>query len=154
MPYDVTFVLADKCHEVCCHPCLNNWNLMILSSYHSCPMYNFQNFRICTVLTTIIMIYYCWGRMPTTGARLEKKRITISRYLAENDIKLYWEKFKMNFGEDRVRVWNGLMAGLRKYHEILKGNSCIFWVSLYLVHFRSSYDLWRGAKTAKRKCWT
>lgn len=32
----------------------------------------------------------------------------------------------MNFGEDRVRVWDGLMAGLRKYHEILKGNFCIF----------------------------
>lgn len=68
--------------------------------------------------------------MPTTGARLEKKRITISRYLSENDIKLYWNKFKMNFGENRVRVWNGLMTGLRKYHDILKGN---FW--FFFNHF-------------------
>ncbi|KAH1016648.1 hypothetical protein HUJ04_007832 [Dendroctonus ponderosae] len=63
--------------------------------------------------------------VPTTGARLEKKRLTISRYLTERDIKTYWEKFRQNFGEDRVRVWNALLEGLKKYHEILKDRRTI-----------------------------
>ncbi|KAL1494521.1 hypothetical protein ABEB36_010106 [Hypothenemus hampei] len=62
---------------------------------------------------------------PTTGARLEKKRMTISRFLTENDIKMYWEKFKDNFGENRVRVWDALLSGLKKYHEILKDRRVI-----------------------------
>ncbi|XP_066255392.1 dynein regulatory complex protein 1 [Euwallacea similis] len=63
--------------------------------------------------------------VPTTGARLQKKRQTISRYLTQHDIKTYWEKFKFNFGEDRVRVWNGLLTGLKKYHQILKDRRSI-----------------------------
>ncbi|XP_030751277.1 dynein regulatory complex protein 1 homolog [Sitophilus oryzae] len=58
--------------------------------------------------------------LPTTGSRLEKKRLTISRLLSEADMNSYWEKFKLNFGEDRVRVWKALLVGLKKYHDILK----------------------------------
>ncbi|XP_050293707.1 LOW QUALITY PROTEIN: dynein regulatory complex protein 1 [Anthonomus grandis grandis] len=63
--------------------------------------------------------------VPTTGARLEKKRMTISRYLTEADIKYYWDKFKLNFGEDRVQLWDALLEGLKKYHEILKDRRTI-----------------------------
>ncbi|XP_066139815.1 dynein regulatory complex protein 1 [Euwallacea fornicatus] len=63
--------------------------------------------------------------VSTAGARRQQKRQTISRYLTQHDIKTYWEKFKLNFGEDRVRVWNGLLAGLKKYHQILKDRRSI-----------------------------
>ncbi|CAG9774072.1 unnamed protein product [Ceutorhynchus assimilis] len=63
--------------------------------------------------------------LPTTKARLERQRMTISRYISEKDMKLYWEKFKLNFGIDRVQVWEALLTGLKKYHEILKDRKLI-----------------------------
>lgn len=62
--------------------------------------------------------------------------MTISRYLSEHDIKTYWEKFKLNFSEDRVRVWDALLAGLVKYHEILKG---ILFLALHYLEYHSTY---------------
>ncbi|KAJ8953585.1 hypothetical protein NQ318_003007 [Aromia moschata] len=56
----------------------------------------------------------------TTRERLEKRRLTFSRTLTEEDISNYWEKFRSIYNEDRVRVWDGLLEGLKRYHEILK----------------------------------
>ncbi|XP_076249879.1 dynein regulatory complex protein 1 [Rhynchophorus ferrugineus] len=73
----------------------------------------------------VVSYYVKKAGVPTTGARLEKKRLSISRILSEKDINNYWEKFKQNFGQDRVRVWDALLVGLKKYHEILKDRKSI-----------------------------
>nr|CAH7761912.1 unnamed protein product [Callosobruchus chinensis] len=65
--------------------------------------------------------YYKAGKaLPTTRERLERKRLTISRLMTNEDIKLYWEKFRLIYNEDRVKIWDALLQGLTYYHEILK----------------------------------
>lgn len=58
----------------------------------------------------------------TMADRLVHKRSTVSRLMLADDLKLFWDRFKALFPEERQQVWDGLMFGLQKYHEILKGN--------------------------------
>ncbi|KAB0793354.1 hypothetical protein PPYR_12974 [Photinus pyralis] len=57
----------------------------------------------------------------TMSSRLSRKRSTISRLMSEEDIKTYWERYRTMFSLEREEIWDALLIGLQKYHEILKG---------------------------------
>ncbi|CAG9813113.1 unnamed protein product [Phaedon cochleariae] len=98
-----TFIMEDKVL------CQYNHPLVLNSIY------------ILVALKDFVIAYYKQNEgFPTTRARLERKRHTISRLLNINDIKMFWEKYKTVFNEDRIRVWDALLEGLKHYHEILK----------------------------------
>ncbi|XP_023016103.1 dynein regulatory complex protein 1 [Leptinotarsa decemlineata] len=76
---------------------------------------------ILMALRDFVTAYYTHRKaIPTTRERLEKKRNTISRLLTDADIRLYWDKYKTVYNEERIRVWEALLEGLKNYHEILK----------------------------------
>lgn len=54
-------------------------------------------------------------------SRLSHKRSTVSRLILGDEVKIFWERFKVIFSPNREALWDGLMIGLQKYHEILKG---------------------------------
>ncbi|XP_028129318.1 dynein regulatory complex protein 1-like [Diabrotica virgifera virgifera] len=58
--------------------------------------------------------------IPTTGERLQKRRYTISRLLDDEDISEYWKRITSVYSEERFKVWDALLKGLKHYHEILK----------------------------------
>ncbi|XP_008196751.1 dynein regulatory complex protein 1 homolog [Tribolium castaneum] len=58
--------------------------------------------------------------MPTMSARLAHKRSTVSRLVAQEDIESYWTKYTTLFPKEREQLWDSLLAGLKRYHELLK----------------------------------
>ncbi|XP_063916676.1 dynein regulatory complex protein 1 [Zophobas morio] len=58
--------------------------------------------------------------MPTMSIRLGFKRSTMSRLILPGDVEVYWEKYLKLFPDDREQLWNSLLEGLKKYHELLK----------------------------------
>ncbi|CAG9826523.1 unnamed protein product [Diabrotica balteata] len=58
--------------------------------------------------------------IPTTGERLHKRRYTISRLLDDEEISEYWKRITCIYSEERFKVWDALLRGLKHYHEILK----------------------------------
>ncbi|KAJ3617432.1 hypothetical protein MTP99_007154 [Tenebrio molitor] len=58
--------------------------------------------------------------MPTMSARLSYKRSTVSRLVAAEDIEAYWEKYTQIFPEERETLWDNLLEGLNRYHQLLK----------------------------------
>ncbi|RZC34533.1 NYD-SP28 domain containing protein [Asbolus verrucosus] len=58
--------------------------------------------------------------MPTMGARLSYRRSTMSRLFAATDIETYWKKYTDIFPPEREQLWDSLLEGLKKYHELLK----------------------------------
>ncbi|XP_076386516.1 dynein regulatory complex protein 1 isoform X1 [Megachile rotundata] len=49
-----------------------------------------------------------------------KEKVTVSRNITEDDITEFWERYRNIFSEDRERLWDNLIVGLKKYYEILK----------------------------------
>nr|CAI5869383.1 unnamed protein product [Callosobruchus analis] len=89
--------------------CRYNHPLVISSTY------------VIMALRQFVQGYYKAGKaLPTTRERLERRRLTISRLMTNEDIKLYWEKFRLIYNKDRVKIWDALLEGLTYYHEILK----------------------------------
>lgn len=64
-------------------------------------------------------------KFPTTRERLSKKRLTVSRLLADNDIVQFWDCYKTAYDENRVRIWDALLQGLKNYHEILRDRKAL-----------------------------
>ncbi|CAG9864231.1 unnamed protein product [Phyllotreta striolata] len=60
--------------------------------------------------------------VPTNGERLRKKRLTVSRLLKDEDIKVFWENVRNWYGERSTyyQVWKGLSYGLTYYSDVLK----------------------------------
>ncbi|XP_044272377.1 dynein regulatory complex protein 1 [Tribolium madens] len=58
--------------------------------------------------------------MPTMTARLAFKRSTVSRLVVQEDIESYWTKYTTLFPKEREQLWDSLLAGLKRYHELLK----------------------------------
>ncbi|XP_060522355.1 dynein regulatory complex protein 1 isoform X2 [Cylas formicarius] len=104
-------------------------SLAKISEYASCQFNHpliISSVYVLRALREFVTSYYVAKTgAPTIGEQLQKKRLTISRCLSEQDIKSYWEKFKMNFTDDRVRTWDALLEGLKKYHEILKDRKAV-----------------------------
>ncbi|KAK5641763.1 hypothetical protein RI129_010310 [Pyrocoelia pectoralis] len=89
----------------------------------------------------------------TMTSRLSRKRSTISRLMAENDVKTYWERYRTEFSSEREDIWDALLIGLQKYHEILKDrrklNSEVIELrqqNLQLQNLLDSYQRAEGSK--------
>jgi hypothetical protein len=70
--------------------------------------------------------------MPTMSARLSYKRSTVSRLVAAEDIEAYWEKYTQIFPEERETLWDNLLEGLNRYHQLLKGESMLCKINVLL----------------------
>ncbi|XP_018327952.1 dynein regulatory complex protein 1 [Agrilus planipennis] len=70
----------------------------------------------------------------TMTERLSNVRRNISRLLTEEDIKFFWMQFRNVFSPTKEQLWDGLMFGLQKYHEILKDRKKISEEVLCLRH--------------------
>lgn len=47
-------------------------------------------------------------------------KITLSRSISEKDMIEYWQRYRDIFSPEKEKLWDALMIGLNKYHEILK----------------------------------
>ncbi|KAI4482971.1 hypothetical protein M0802_013547 [Mischocyttarus mexicanus] len=52
--------------------------------------------------------------------RLLSKKVTISRSLTIEDVKEFWKRYRDLFPPTKERLWDGLLVGLKQYHETLK----------------------------------
>lgn len=52
--------------------------------------------------------------------KLIERKFTISRNISRDDITKFWGKYREIFNEEKVTLWNALLIGLNKYHDILK----------------------------------
>ncbi|XP_076675333.1 dynein regulatory complex protein 1 [Andrena cerasifolii] len=49
-----------------------------------------------------------------------KEKMTVSRNITEKDIIQFWQQYRNIFSEDRERLWDNLLLGLKKYYEVLR----------------------------------
>ncbi|XP_012279027.1 dynein regulatory complex protein 1 [Orussus abietinus] len=57
---------------------------------------------------------------PTFQAKLTNEKLTISRALTVQDVTEFWRRYRDIFSSKKEKLWDGLLIGLHKYHEILK----------------------------------
>ncbi|XP_017788469.1 PREDICTED: dynein regulatory complex protein 1 [Habropoda laboriosa] len=50
----------------------------------------------------------------------KKEKMTVSRSITDKDITEFWQRYQNIFSEDKKRLWENLLVGLKKYHAILK----------------------------------
>lgn len=48
------------------------------------------------------------------------KVTSLSRHLTNEDVTLFWKRYRDIFSTTNEKLWDGLLIGLHKYHEILK----------------------------------
>lgn len=56
----------------------------------------------------------------TFQEKLTEKKTVISRNMTIQDITDFWKRYGEIFPAKKERLWDGLLIGLKKYHEILK----------------------------------
>ncbi|XP_018403507.1 PREDICTED: dynein regulatory complex protein 1 [Cyphomyrmex costatus] len=62
-----------------------------------------------------------WKEMPKTlQEKLTEKKTVVSRNMTTQDITDFWNRYNEIFPVEKERLWDGLLVGLNKYHEILK----------------------------------
>ncbi|KYN28809.1 PREDICTED: dynein regulatory complex protein 1 [Trachymyrmex cornetzi] len=62
-----------------------------------------------------------WKDMPETfQEKLTEKKTVVSRNMTVEDITDFWDRYNEIFPAKKERLWDGLLIGLNKYHEILK----------------------------------
>ncbi|EGI68113.1 UPF0407 protein [Acromyrmex echinatior] len=62
-----------------------------------------------------------WKEMPETlQEKLTEKKTIVSRNITVQDITDFWDRYNEIFPAKKERLWDGLLIGLNKYHEILK----------------------------------
>ncbi|XP_011882774.1 PREDICTED: dynein regulatory complex protein 1-like isoform X2 [Vollenhovia emeryi] len=62
-----------------------------------------------------------WKEMPETfQEKLTEKKTVVSRNLTVQDVTDFWKQYREIFPAKKERLWDGLLIGLKKYHEILK----------------------------------
>ncbi|KAG5313008.1 DRC1 protein, partial [Pseudoatta argentina] len=62
-----------------------------------------------------------WKEMPETlQEKLTEKKTFVSRNMTVQDITDFWDRYNEIFPAKKERLWDGLLIGLNKYHEILK----------------------------------
>lgn len=67
-----------------------------------------------------------WKEMPETfQEKLTAKKTVVSRNMTIQDITDFWERYNEIFPAKKERLWDGLLIGLKKYHEILKERHCL-----------------------------
>nr|XP_012229395.1 PREDICTED: dynein regulatory complex protein 1 [Linepithema humile] len=58
--------------------------------------------------------------MPHLQEKLTEKKTVVSRNMAIEDVTSFWKRYSEIFSAKKERLWDGLLIGLKKYHEILK----------------------------------
>ncbi|XP_034182082.1 dynein regulatory complex protein 1 [Osmia lignaria lignaria] len=53
-------------------------------------------------------------------SKILKEKETVSRNITDEDIIMFWDRYRDMFSEDRERLWDNLFVGLKKYYDILK----------------------------------
>ncbi|KYM79775.1 hypothetical protein ALC53_09697 [Atta colombica] len=62
-----------------------------------------------------------WQEMPETfQEKLTEKKTIVSRNMTVQDITDFWDRYNEIFPGKKEQLWDGLLIGLNKYHEILK----------------------------------
>ncbi|XP_020710437.2 dynein regulatory complex protein 1 [Athalia rosae] len=56
----------------------------------------------------------------TFKEKLNYQELTVSRNLAVEDVTEFWKRYREIFSTKKEKLWDGLLIGLRKYHEVLK----------------------------------
>ncbi|XP_076232104.1 dynein regulatory complex protein 1 isoform X1 [Calliopsis andreniformis] len=56
----------------------------------------------------------------TVGTRVLTEKSTVSRNITEQDMITFWEKYRNIFSKDKETLWDHLLVGLKKYHDVLK----------------------------------
>lgn len=51
---------------------------------------------------------------------LADNKIVLSRCISEKDIIEYWRRYREIFDEKKEKLWDAMIIGLQKYHDILK----------------------------------
>jgi hypothetical protein len=59
------------------------------------------------------------------STRITHTRATVSRIMDEEDIEGFWEEYTKMFPKEREKLWSYLVDGLKRYHELLKGESTL-----------------------------
>lgn len=96
-----------------------NNNVKIICQYNH-PLLMSSVYVLMALRDFVVAFYEEKQRFPTTRERLTQKRQTMSRLLDDKEIVQFWEKYKAAFNENRIRLWDALLEGLKKYHEVLK----------------------------------
>lgn len=52
--------------------------------------------------------------------KLTEKKMVVSRNMTIEDVTSFWKRYSEIFSAKKERLWDGLLIGLKKYHEILK----------------------------------
>lgn len=60
------------------------------------------------------------GKPQTFQERLSERKKVVSRNMTIEDVTSCWTRYREIFSAKRERLWDGLLVGLKKYHEILK----------------------------------
>lgn len=56
----------------------------------------------------------------TFKAKLSHQELTVSRNLSVEDVTEFWKRYRDIFSTKKEKLWDGLLIGLHKYHEVLK----------------------------------
>ncbi|XP_014480631.1 PREDICTED: dynein regulatory complex protein 1 [Dinoponera quadriceps] len=72
-------------------------------------------------LQDLLERYHFVKEMPQTfQEKLIAKKAIVSRNMTIADVTNFWKRYSEIFSVKKERLWDGLLVGLRKYHEILK----------------------------------
>ncbi|XP_026666774.1 dynein regulatory complex protein 1 [Ceratina calcarata] len=66
---------------------------------------------------------YEFVKKEETSKRTVKEKLTVSRNITDEDIIKFWEQYRNIFSQDRERLWDNLLVGVKKYYEVLKERS-------------------------------
>ncbi|XP_032669249.1 dynein regulatory complex protein 1 isoform X2 [Odontomachus brunneus] len=72
-------------------------------------------------LQELLERYHFVKEIPQTfQEKLTAKKAIISRNMSIEDVTNFWKRYSEIFSVKKERLWDGLLVGLKKYHEILK----------------------------------
>lgn len=57
---------------------------------------------------------------PDFKEKLINQKFTISRNIQTEDVTKFWGRYREIFNEEKETLWDALLIGLNKYHDILK----------------------------------
>ncbi|XP_034950932.1 dynein regulatory complex protein 1 isoform X2 [Chelonus insularis] len=52
--------------------------------------------------------------------KISDNKVVLSRCISEEDMREYWRRYRDIFSSKKEKLWDALMIGLKKYHEILR----------------------------------
>lgn len=72
-------------------------------------------------LQELLERYHFVKETPQTfQEKIAAKKAIVSRSMTTEDVTNFWKRYNEIFSVKKERLWDGLLVGLKKYHEILK----------------------------------